>query len=194
MKKINFLVAALFLALVSCNVEKTESGELPEVDVDVEAHSGELPEYDVDWADVDVSTRTTTVKVPKVVVVMEEEEVEVPYVDVDMPNSDDKEERTIIAEAEVSGEMQDIEIQKIYASDDNLYVISTLNPTGKNLEENSVRVSDRVYVNVPSDLDVRHYIVGKKGDADFNNSYKYINAEGDISAKLGDKAKVIYQK
>lgn len=57
-------------------LKKNESGSLPEVDVDVDAEAGSLPEYDVDWAEVNVGTKTETIKVPKVVVVMEEEEVE----------------------------------------------------------------------------------------------------------------------
>lgn len=40
------------LALTACNVEKTEEGELPEVDVD--ATGGEMPAYDVETPEVDV--------------------------------------------------------------------------------------------------------------------------------------------
>lgn len=194
MKKLSLLFSAvLMFSVISCDVKKTEDGDMPSVDVDVEASSGELPEYKVDWASVEVKTRTETIRVPKVKVVMEEEEVEVPYVDVDGPNSGEKEERTILAEAEVSGEMQKIQIQKIYASDDNLYVISMLENTGEKLENETVRISDRVYLNVPSDLDVRHYIVGKKGDSDFNRSYRYLDNENDLSDKL-EGAKLIYSR
>ncbi len=195
MKKLNLLfLVALIFSIASCDVKKTEDGDLPSVDVDVDATSGDLPEYDVDWASVDVKTRMETIKVPKIKVVMEEEEVEVPYVDVDGPNAgDEKEERTILAEAEVSGEMQKIEIQKIYASDDNLYVISMLENTGEDLGSETVRVSDRVYMNVKEGLDVRHYIVGKRGDSDFNRSYRYINSENDLSDKL-EGAKMIYSR
>ena len=77
MKKFILPLGLALALLTSCDINKKESGELPEVDVDVETEAGELPEYDVDWADVDISTRTETVEVPKVVVVMEEEEVEV---------------------------------------------------------------------------------------------------------------------
>lgn len=40
------------LALAACNVEKTEEGELP--DVDVEATGGEMPAYDVETPEVDI--------------------------------------------------------------------------------------------------------------------------------------------
>ncbi len=195
MKKLSLLFSvALMFSVISCDVKKTDDGDLPTVDVDVDAESGELPEYDVDWAEVDVKTRTEMVKVPKIKVVMENEEVEVPYVDVDGPNAgDEKEERTILAEAEVSGEMQKIEIQKIYASNDNLYVISMLENTGEDLGDEMVRISDRVHMNVKEGLDVRHYIVGKRGDSDFNRSYRYVNSENDLSDKL-EGAKLIYSR
>lgn len=48
------------LSLGACDVEQTEQGALPEVDV----KGGNLPEYDVDTADIDVKTETRTVEVP----------------------------------------------------------------------------------------------------------------------------------
>ena len=98
------------------------------MDIDVTADAGELPEYEVNWADVNVGTTTKTVTVPKVVVVMEEEEVEVPVIDIDMPDGDanDKEERTIMVEAEVTDKEHSLDIKKIYASENNLYVVSEL--------------------------------------------------------------------
>jgi len=85
--KFFIIVPALLLGLMlqaSCNIEQTEEGELPDVNVEVE--SGNLPDYDVDVADVDVKTEKKTVQVPKVV--MEEKVIEVPSIDVDMPNDD----------------------------------------------------------------------------------------------------------
>ncbi|NZA27114.1 hypothetical protein H0E84_12060 [Luteimonas sp. SJ-92] len=84
------LVAAIgaALSLGACQVEQTEEGKMPEVEVDAKA--GQLPEYDVETADVEVGTRTETITVPDVDVHTEEREVEVPDVDVTMP--DEKEE------------------------------------------------------------------------------------------------------
>lgn len=67
-------------------VEKTEEGELPSVDVDAEG--GRLPEYDVKGPDVEVTAQTEQVTVPDVDVEMEERQVEVPDVDVEMPKDD----------------------------------------------------------------------------------------------------------
>ncbi len=69
MKKLHrnslLLVPSIFAAAVmtSCNVEKTEDGEMPEVKVEGDA---KLPEYDVDAPDVDVKMEEKTIKVPDV--------------------------------------------------------------------------------------------------------------------------------
>jgi len=63
--------ASLILALGACDVDKTQDGEMPNVEVS----DGQLPEYDVDTADVDVGTKTV--------------EVEVPDVDVDLPDEEE---------------------------------------------------------------------------------------------------------
>ncbi|WP_179346641.1 hypothetical protein [Winogradskyella ursingii] len=190
MKK--FLILLSLAAIItSCKVDKEESGELPSVDVDVDADSGELPEYDVDWADVNVGTRTKMVEVPKVVIVMEEEEVEVPYLDVDMPG-EDKMERSIVVEAEVEGKEHDIEIQEIRASNNRLYVISTIEEMETDLDGKTMRIQDQVELNAP-DLDVKHIIVGKKVDRSFNNNYTYVNSMNDLD-EMAKNAKVIYKK
>ena len=59
------------LGLAGCDVEKTEEGSLPEVNVE----GGNMPEYDVDAPDVDVGTQEKTITVPDV--------------DVDMPEDDE---------------------------------------------------------------------------------------------------------
>ncbi len=178
--------------LMSCDFKKTDTGELPEIEVDVDAESGELPEYDVDWADVNVGTKTETVEVPKVVVVMEEEEVEVPYLDVDMPNAGEKEERTLMIEAEVSGEESKMEIKEIWATGKRLIVISELQSTGKDIGDKNMRVSDQVTLNAP-ELDVRYYIIGERPDRVFNRQNTYMRSMEDINTKVGDH-KVIYTK
>lgn len=61
-KSIFFLAPVLAFGLAACDVDQTEEGEMPEVEV----QEGQLPEYDVDAADVDVGTDTATVTVPDV--------------------------------------------------------------------------------------------------------------------------------
>lgn len=61
MKKMTPLLAAIALgsAAIACDIDRTEDGRLPSIDVDVDA--GEMPTYDVDVADVDVGTTEDTV-------------------------------------------------------------------------------------------------------------------------------------
>jgi len=56
------VAGAAALSLSACDVEQTEEGEMPEVDV----KGGNMPEYDVDTPDVDVRTEERTVEVPVV--------------------------------------------------------------------------------------------------------------------------------
>jgi len=80
------LLFALFLQ-ASCNVEKTEEGKMPDVDIEVE--SGELPEYDVETPDIDIQTEEKTITVPDVD--LEETQVEVPTVEVTLPDENNNE-------------------------------------------------------------------------------------------------------
>lgn len=191
MKKLLLLGISLAM-LGACNIKKEEKGELPELDVDVTADAGELPEYEVNWADVNVGTRTKTLEIPKVVIVMEEETVEVPYIDVDMPDGKEKFEKTIMVEAEVTDKEHTLEIQEIWAADDNLYVISKLAPTERSIGDKKMRVSDQVTLNA-RDLNIRHYIIGAKPDRVFNTRYDYLNSKENLKARVSDYS-VIYKK
>lgn len=183
MKKLLLSMTALSLLFAtSCDVKQTKETELPDVDVSVD--EGQLPEFDVEWADIDVGTRTKTVEVPKVVVVMEEVEVEVPYVDVDMPDEfGDKEERTIMVEAEIDGTEHELEIKKVYASKNNLIVVSELEKGDTSLGDKKLRISDQITLNAP-DLNVKHYIIGERPNRVFNNAYKYFNNESEMKKRL----------
>ncbi|SDB29742.1 hypothetical protein SAMN03097699_0572 [Flavobacteriaceae bacterium MAR_2010_188] len=199
MKKIkqttkNLILPLLALGLVySCDFDKTQEGELPEVDVDISAEEGEMPEYDVDWAEVNVGTTTKTVEVPKVVVVMEEETVEVPTIDVDMPDDNgEKSERTLMIEAEVTGKEHNIDIQQIWASGKTLHVIAELEELDTDLGDKKLRVQDQVTLNA-ADLDVRYYIVGERPDRVFNDRHDYVKSMSDLEDKIGEH-RVIYTK
>lgn len=195
MKNLLLFLFGFCLIMVSCEVDQTEEGEMPEVDVNVETEEGNLPEYDVDWADVNVGTRTKTVKVPKVVVHMEEEEVEVPYINVDMPEEymDDeieKEERSLMVEAEISDEMKEVEINEVYADGKRLYVVAELKSTGKALQDETVRISDQLVLNAPEDLDVKYLIIGERPEGNFNTQYTYVSTRNELNRKIGDSKKI----
>lgn len=192
MKKILSIVCVASM-MFSCNIEKKKDGELPTVDVDIETEAGELPDYDIAWADINIGTTTKTVEIPKLVIVMEEEEVEVPYIDVDMPDDTwgDSEEQTIMVEAEVSDFEHDIEIEEIWAKENNLYVIASLEKLETSIEDKKMRISDQVTLNAP-ELNVKYYIVGERPERVFNTKYKYMSSLEDLKDKITDYT-VIYQ-
>ncbi|HKK39149.1 MAG TPA: hypothetical protein VJ949_07010, partial [Cryomorphaceae bacterium] len=171
---------------------KVDEGESPEMDVNVDYESGEMPEYDVDWANVDVSTTTKTVEVPKVRVVMEEEEVEVASLDVNIPDDDrPKMQQTLMVEVQVSERMGELEIEKVYASKNMLYVIAELEEEDEELGDQTVRLTDQIEINAP-ELDVKYYIIGDKPMGDYNNKYRFIRDEDEIADRL-EGAQVIYE-
>jgi hypothetical protein len=191
MKKLSYL---LFIPLLfaACDVDKVEEGESPEMDVEVDYESGEMPEYDVDWANVDVNTTTKTVQVPKVQVIMEEETVEVPSLDVNIPDDDrEKVMQTLMVEVEVSERMQELEIEKVYAARDMLYVIAELEEEDEELGDETVRISDQIEINAP-EMGVRYYIVGDKPMGEYNNKYRFIGSENEIAETL-EGAQVLYE-
>ncbi len=193
--KIHYIPTLILLlfATVACDVDKTESGSLPDVDVDVDTEAGNMPEYDVDWADVDVTTTTRMVEVPKVTVEMVEEEVEVPVLDVDWPSEyGDAEETTFMVEADVDQEAE-LEIQEIYATGQRMIVLASLDKDGEMLQDGQMmRVSDQVVVNAP-DMDVRYYIIGDRPEGMSNTRYRYIADRSDISDMLSN-GRSIYSK
>ncbi len=113
---ITVATASSVLALSGCEIEKTEDGSMPDVDVtgdagqmpkydvdvrktqegrmpdvDVDIEGGNLPEYDVKGPDIHVGTKETNVKVPDVDVSMKEKTITVPDVDIDLPEDEDDE-------------------------------------------------------------------------------------------------------
>jgi hypothetical protein len=82
------LAAGLFI-LPGCEVEQTQPGRAPNVDVDVKGDAGKVPKYEVDGPDVDVRSRETTVRVPDIDINSEEKNLNVPDVDVSLPGDKD---------------------------------------------------------------------------------------------------------
>lgn len=170
----------LLVPLASCQVEQEETGELPDVDVDVEP--GNLPEYDVQGPDVNVGVTEETVTVPRVVVVQEEETVDVPYINIDVPEADQV-EQTIAPEVQVPSGGYELNIQDVYAVGNELWVVSRLEETDPAAPEANVRVSDRVILNAP-DMPVQHFIIGERPESSTNEQYEFIDSRDQISAEL----------
>ncbi|MBD3885326.1 hypothetical protein IFO70_26720 [Phormidium tenue FACHB-886] len=189
-KKAFSLAFILFLIpLASCQVEQEKAGKLPDVDVAVEP--GRLPQYDIEGPDVNVGVAERTVTVPKVIVVQEEQTVQVPYIDVDIPGVD-RQERTITAEVEVPSGGYNLEIQNVYAVNNELWVISRLEETNPNAPQAVTRASDRIVINAP-DMSVRHYIVGKRPSGVFNEQYEFIGNRQQILPQL-EAGRQLYER
>ena len=71
------VTAVSALAFTGCTVDKTQEGNLPDVDVETKGET-QVPEYDVKPADVDVGTTRTTVNVPTVDVNMQPHDNQTP--------------------------------------------------------------------------------------------------------------------
>ncbi|PPK86279.1 hypothetical protein CLV84_3202 [Neolewinella xylanilytica] len=187
------ILTLLFVLTAACEVDQTQEGELPEVDVDIDTEAGQAPEYDVEWADVDVTTTTRMVEVPKVTVEMVEEEVEVPVLDVDWPQDyGEPEETTFMVEADVDQEAA-LEIEEIYTTGQRMVVLARLEKAGEMLQNGQMlRVSDQVVVNAP-DMDVRYYIIGDRPEGISNTRYRYISDRSEIADVLSN-GRSIYTK
>lgn len=179
-KALLFAVVLALLPLASCRIEREQAAELPDVDVSVEP--GQLPEYDIQGPDVNVGVTERTVTVPKVIVVQEEETVQVPYIDVDVPGAE-REERTITSEVEVPSAGYNLDVQDVYAVNNELWVVSRLEETDPNAPQAATRVSDRIVINAP-DMPVRHYIIGERPAGLFNEQYEFIGNRQQILPQL----------
>lgn len=178
------------LSLIACEVEQTQEGEMPDVDISVE--SGQMPAYDVDVMDVDVSLTEKTVQVPKIVVVMEEVDVQVPVVDVTMPGKTN-EEMTFSVEVEVKGEGHRVQIEEVHIVDNKFWVLSRLETNEDVKTDATTRVSDRIIVNAPDEFEVRHFVIGDKPAGTHNDQYRFISSRSAISSKLA-AGKNVYTK
>ncbi|MHA6289538.1 hypothetical protein, partial [Maricaulis sp. CAU 1757] len=95
-KALGIIVAVVLVAIIVffgfqlIDVDQTEEGALPDVDVAVEG--GNIPEYDVDVGEVVVGTTEEQVEVPDVDVEMEETTVDVPVIGIEEPEADDEED------------------------------------------------------------------------------------------------------
>jgi hypothetical protein len=129
--------------------------------------------------------------VPRVIVVQEEETVQVPYIDIDVPGAEQR-ERTITAEVEVPSGGYDLNIQDVYAVNNELWVISRLGETDPTAPQATTRVSDRIVINAPN-IPVRHYIVGERPSGLFNEQYEFVGDREQILSQL-ESGRQLYER
>jgi hypothetical protein len=180
-------------ASVSCSVDQTREAAAPDVDVDVDP--GRWPQYDVNWADVEVGTSQRTVQVPVVRVDREPREITVPYIDIDVPGAGEAEDRTVTVAADVPHGGYALEIQEVRAAGDDLWVVARLmEQGGGSATQAMTRVSDRVVVSAPDDLDVRTVIVGERPGTGDNQQHRFVSSMDDVNRMIPDQARVLYQR
>ena len=184
------LIGSLAVVGAGCSVEQTEQAEAPDVDVDVDP--GQWPEYDIDWADVDVGTREQTVSVPVVDIRTERREVTVPYLDINPPGASGREERAIVIGVDVPHAGYRLAITEVRAANDDLWVIGRLEETDDTAAQVNTRVSDRVVVNAPDDLDVRKVIVGARPEGAEVSEHRFVSSMSALN--IPSRARVLYQR
>lgn len=178
---------------VSCSVEQTREAVAPDVDVDVDP--GRWPQYDVNWADVDVGTSERTVQVPVIRVEREAREIAVPYIDIDVPGAGQAEDRTIMIAADVPHGGYVLEIQQVRAAGDDLWVVARLmEQDGAKAAAAMTRVSDRVVVSAPDNLDARSVIVGERPPGVDNQQHRFVPSMDDLNRMIPANARVLYQR
>ncbi|MEM7701758.1 MAG: hypothetical protein AAF251_07455 [Pseudomonadota bacterium] len=74
-------LALTTVGLAACDVQQTKEGEMPDVDVSVDA--GNLPEYEVDAPELKIGTTETEVEVPDVEVTTKTETIDVPVIGIE---------------------------------------------------------------------------------------------------------------
>lgn len=112
----------LALTLTACEIQKTQEGELPDVDVDaeggqlpkydvdvektqegkmpdvdVDAEGGQLPKYDVDPAEVEIGIEKKPVTVPDVDVDVDKKQIDIPVPDVNITPGNDADDTVEVA-------------------------------------------------------------------------------------------------
>ncbi|MEH6674404.1 MAG: hypothetical protein V7666_08335 [Sulfitobacter sp.] len=79
-------ILVIAFAIFFIDIDQTEEGALPDVDVSVEG--GNLPKFDAETGSVNVTEEEVDVKVPDVEITTEEKTIKVPGVEVTPPSND----------------------------------------------------------------------------------------------------------
>lgn len=177
-------------AMLGCAVDQTQGAKAPEVDVEVDP--GRWPEYDVKWADVDVGTSERTITVPVVRVDKETRRITVPYIDVNPPGARDRDERVLSIDVDVPHSGYEVQIVEVRTSSDDLWVVGQLRETKTPSRKTKSRVSDRVMINAPKNLDVRVVVVGERPDD--NDHLRFVDSMDALQPVIPDGARLLYRR
>jgi hypothetical protein len=183
-------MSACVIATAGCAVDQTQGARAP--DVDVEVDPGRWPQYDVRWADIDVGTSERSITVPVVRVEKETRTINVPYIDINPPGARDRAERALSIEVDVPHSGYEVQVVEVRASGDDLWVIGQLRETATPSAQTRTRVSDRVIINAPRDLDVRTIVVGEQPDG--NEHLRFVESMDAVQQIVPNDARVLYRR
>jgi hypothetical protein len=178
------------IAMIGCAVDQTQEARAPDVDVKVDP--GRWSEYDVRWADIEVGTAERTITVPVVRVDKETRRITVPYIDVNPPGAREREERVLSIDVDVPHSGYELQIVEVRASADDLWVIGQLRQTSTPSRQMKTRVSDRVMIKAPRDLDVRIVVVGERPDG--NDHLRFVESMDALQQMIPDGARLLYRR
>jgi hypothetical protein len=185
------VVGWLPLAMViGCTVDQTQEARAPDVDVD----AGRWPQYEVNWADIDVGTSERTITVPVVRIEKESRQITVPFIDINPPGARERDERAISIDVDVPHAGYELQIAEVRASGDDLWVVGSLRQTGTPAAQEMTRLSDRVVINAPEDLDIRKVVVGERPSLAENEQLRFIASMDDLKQIIPDGARVLYRR
>ena len=186
-------VSCLSLAIVSgCAVDQTQEARAP--DVDVEVDPGRWPQYKVNWADIDVGMSERTITVPVVRIEKETRQITVPFIDINPPGARGRNEQAISIDVDAPHAGYELQIAEVRASGDDLWVVGTLRETGTPKAQVITRVSDRVVINAPEDLDIRRVVVGERPRGGDNEKLRFVASSDELERIIPDGARVLYRR
>lgn len=176
--------------MIGCAVDQTQEAQAPAVDVEVDP--GRWPEYDVRWADIEVGTSERTITVPVVRVDKQTRRITVPYIDVNPPGAREREERVLSIDVDVPHSGYELQIVEVRASADDLWVIGQLRETSTPARQMKTRVSDRVMIKAPPNLDVRIVVVGEQPDG--NDHLRFVESMDALQKMIPETARLLYRR
>ncbi len=117
----------------------------------------------------------------------------VPFIDINTPGGRDREEQTVSMELEVPHAGYRLEIGKVRAAGDDLWVIGRLTAPG-DAAAAKTRVMDQVVIRAPEDLDVRKVIVGTRPAGTYNQQYRFVESMSAVNQMIPSGARVVYSR
>jgi hypothetical protein len=148
----------------------------------------------VNWADIDVGTSERTIMVPVVRIEKEPRRITVPFIDINPPGARDRDERAISIDVDVPHAGYELQIAEVRASGDDLWVVGSLRQTGTPAAHVMTRLSDRVVINAPEDLDIRTVVVGERPSRAENEQLRFIASMDDLKQIIPHGARVLYRR